>query len=192
MSKSIKGSETEKNLLISFAGEGQARNRYTFWSSKAKKEGFVQISKIFALTADQEKEHAERFFKFLEGGELEITATYPAGLIGSTLENLQQGVLNEHEEGEVMYPKFAQIAEAEGFKEIADVWRNVSVAERAHEKRYMELAQNMMKGLVFKRNAPITWQCSNCGFIMTGEQPPEKCPSCDHDKGYFELMMHNW
>ena len=132
MTKSIKGSETEKNLLISFAGEGQARNRYTFWASKAKKEGFVQISKIFALTADQEKEHAERFFKFLEGGELEITATYPAGLIGSTLENLQQGVLNEHEEGEVMYPKFAQIAEAEGFQEIANVWRNVSVAERAH------------------------------------------------------------
>ena len=192
MIKSIKGSETEKNLLISFAGEGQARNRYTFWASKAKKEGLIQISNIFTLTANQEKEHAERFFKFLEGGELEITAIYPAGIIGSTLENLQQATLNEHEEGEIMYPKFAQIAEEEGFSEIAQVWRNVSVAERAHEKRYMELAENMIKGLVFKRNAPITWQCSNCGFVINAQEPPEKCPSCDHDKGYFELMMHNW
>ncbi|MBE6450005.1 MAG: rubrerythrin family protein [Alphaproteobacteria bacterium] len=192
MKKSIKGTETEKNLLISFAGEGQARNRYTFWASKAKKEGYVQISNIFTLTANQEKEHAERFFKFLEGGELKIEATYPAGIIASTLENLQQAAQNEREEGDLMYPAFADIADKEGFHEIATVWRNVSIAERAHEKRYMELADNLRKGSVFHRPTDVIWQCSNCGYTMQGENPPERCPSCDHEKAYFELMMHNW
>ncbi|MBP5535064.1 MAG: rubrerythrin family protein [Alphaproteobacteria bacterium] len=192
MTKSIKGTQTERNLLISFAGEGQARNRYTFWASQAKKEGFVQISNIFTLTANQEKEHAERFFKFLEGGDVEIGATYPAGLIRSTLENLREAAQNEHEEGEILYPAFASIAEKEGFSEIAAVWRAVSVSEKGHEKRYMELADNIFKGTVFKRAEKVVWQCSNCGYIMTGEEPPEKCPSCDHEKGYFEVMMHNW
>ena len=192
MTKSIKGTQTEKNLLISFAGEGQARNRYTFWASQAKKEGFVQISNIFTLTANQEKEHAERFFKFLEGGDVEIGATYPAGLIRSTLENLREAAQNEHEEGEILYPAFASIAQKEGFPEIAAVWRAVSISEKGHEKRYMELADNIFKGTVFKRTEKVVWQCSNCGYIMTGEEPPEKCPSCDHEKGYFEIMMHNW
>ena len=192
MTKSIKGTQTERNLLISFAGEGQARNRYTFWASQAKKEGFVQISNIFTLTAAQEKEHAERFFKFLEGGDVEIEATYPAGVIRSTLENLREAAQNEHEEGEVLYPAFALTAEKEGFSEIAAVWRAVSVSEKGHEKRYMELADNIFKGDVFKRKSAVVWQCSNCGYIMTGEEPPEKCPSCDHEKGYFEIMMHNW
>ncbi len=192
MTKSIKGTQTEKNLLASFAGEGQARNRYTYWASKAKKEGYVQISNIFTLTANQEKEHAERFFKFLEGGAVEITGTYPAGVIGTTLENLQEAVQNEHEEGDILYPAFAETAEAEGFPEIAAVWRNVCIAERAHEKRYRELAENIIKNQVFKRKEPVVWQCANCGYIMTGEEPPEKCPSCNHEKAYFELMMHNW
>ncbi|MBO5997961.1 MAG: rubrerythrin family protein [Alphaproteobacteria bacterium] len=192
MVKSIKGSETEKNLLISFAGEGQARNRYTFWASQAKKDGFVQISNIFTLTANQEKEHAERFFKFLRGGDVEITATYPAGVIRSTLENLREAVQNEHEEGEILYPAFAAKAEEEGFPEIAAVWRAVSVSEKGHEKRYMELADNIFKGTVFKRTPTTVWQCSNCGYIMTGTEPPEKCPSCDHEKAYFEIVMHNW
>ena len=192
MTKSIKGTQTERNLLISFAGEGQARNRYTFWASQAKKEGFVQISNIFTLTANQEKEHAERFFKFLEGGDVEIGATYPAGLIRSTLENLREATQNEHEEGEILYPAFASIAQKEGFPEIAAVWRAVSISEKGHEKRYMELADNIFKGTVFKRGEKVVWQCSNCGYIVTGEEPPEKCPSCDHEKGYFEIMMHNW
>jgi rubrerythrin len=192
MTKSIKGTETEKNLLISLAGEGQARNRYTFWASQAKKEGFIQISNIFTLTANQEKEHAERFFKFLTGGELEITATYPAGKISSTLENLQQAVWNEHEEAEIMYPAFAQIAQEEGFNEIADMWRFISVAERAHENRYAELAENVLNDKVFKREEPVLWQCSNCGYVLNSKEAPEKCPSCQHDKAYFELMMHNW
>lgn len=192
MKKSIKNTQTEKNLLISFAGEGQARNRYTFWASQAKKEGYIQISNIFTLTANQEKEHAERFFKFLEGGDVEIKAVYSAGVIRSTLENLREAVQNEHEEGEILYPSFALIAEKEGFPEIAAVWRAISVSEKGHKKRYMELADNIFKEIVFKRKTGAIWQCSNCGYIMTGEEPPEKCPSCDHDRGYFEIMMHNW
>ncbi len=189
---SIKGTQTEKNLLASFAGEGQARNRYTYWASVAKKEGYHQISYIFELTANQEKEHAERFFKFLEGGEVEIQGTFPAGVIGTTLENLQKAAQNEHEEGDELYPRFAEIAQEEGFPEIAALWRSVSIAERAHEKRYLELANNIITGKVFKREENVVWQCRNCGYIMTGKEPPQKCPSCDHAQGYFELMMKNW
>ncbi len=189
---SIKGTQTEKNLLASFAGEGQARNRYTYWASVAKKEGYHQISYIFELTANQEKEHAERFFKFLEGGEVEIQGTFPAGVIGTTLENLQEAAQNEHEEGDELYPRFAEIAQEEGFPEIAALWRSVSIAERAHEKRYLELANNIITGKVFKREENVVWQCRNCGYIMTGKEPPQKCPSCDHAQGYFELMMKNW
>ncbi len=192
MTKSVKGTETEKNLLKAFAGEGQVRNRYTLWASKAKKEGYVQISNIFTLTANQEKEHAERFFKFLEGGELEISASFPAGVIASTLENLQEATQNEHEEGDILYPAFAETADEEGFPEIARVFRSISIAERAHEKRYMELADNLIKGRVFKRTPAVVWQCSNCGYVMTGEEPPEKCPSCDHPQAYFEKIMQNW
>ena len=189
---SIKGTQTEKNLLASFAGEGQARNRYTYWASVAKKEGYHQISYIFELTANQEKEHAERFFKFLEGGEVEIQGTFPAGVIGTALENLQEAAQNEHEEGDELYPRFAEIAQEEGFPEIAALWRSVSIAERAHEKRYLELANNIITGKVFKREENVVWQCRNCGYIMTGKEPPQKCPSCDHAQGYFELMMKNW
>ncbi len=189
---SIRGTQTEKNLLASFAGEGQARNRYTYWASVAKKEGYHQISYIFELTANQEKEHAERFFKFLEGGEVEIQGTFPAGVIGTTLENLQEAAQNEHEEGDELYPRFAEIAQEEGFPEIAALWRSVSIAERAHEKRYLELANNIITGKVFKREENVVWQCRNCGYIMTGKEPPQKCPSCDHAQGYFELMMKNW
>ena len=190
--KSIKGTQTEKNLLISFAGEGQARNRYTFWASQAKKDGFVQISNIFILTANQEKEHAERFFKFLTGGDVTITSTFPAGVIENTLHNLQEAAQNEHEEGEVLYPSFAKIAEEEGFHEIADVWRCVSVAEKGHEQRYLELANNIIEDAVFKRKEAVMWQCSNCGYLLLAKEAPLKCPSCDHARDYFELKMQNW
>ena len=190
--KSIKGTQTEKNLLISFAGEGQARNRYTFWASQAKKDGFVQISNIFTLTANQEKEHAERFFKFLTGGDVTITSTFPAGVIENTLHNLQEAAQNEHEEGEVLYPSFAKIAEEEGFREIADVWRCVSVAEKGHEQRYLELANNIIEDAVFKRKEAVMWQCSNCGYLLLAKEAPLKCPSCNHARDYFELKMQNW
>ena len=190
---SIKGTKTEKNLLASFAGEGQARNRYTFWASKARKEGYEQIAAIFELTANQEKEHAERFFKFLEGGDVEAKGIWPAGVIASTLENLEQAARGEHEEGEVLYPKVAAIAEEEGFDLIARTFLSISVAERAHEKRYQELAENILGHRVFERESEETvWQCRNCGYIHIGRKAPEKCPSCDHAKAYFELKMHNW
>ena len=190
--KLLKGTRTEKNLLYSFAGEGQARNRYTFWASQAKKDGFVPISNIFTLTANQEKEHAERFFKFLQGGEVEITGIFPAGVIHDTLHNLQEAAQNEHEEGEVLYPSFADIADEEGFHEIADVWRFVSVAEKGHEMRYLELAGNIIDDVVFKRKEAVMWQCSNCGYLILAKEPPPKCPSCDHARDYFELQMKNW
>ena len=190
--KSLKGTQTEKNLLLSFAGEGQARNRYTFWASRAKKDGFIQISNIFTLTANQKKEHAERFFKFLQGGEVEISGTFPAGVIHDTLHNLQEAARNEHEEAEVLYPSFADIADDEGFHEIADVWRFISVSEKGHELRYLELAGNIIDDIVFKRKEAVMWQCSNCGYLILAKEPPNKCPSCDHAKDYFELQMKNW
>ena len=190
--KSIKGTKTEQNLVTAFAGESQARNRYTYFAGQAKKEGYVQISMIFEETANQEKEHAKRLFKFLEGGEIEIQASFPAGVIGSTLENLKAAAAGENYEQEKMYPEFARIAEEEGFLEIAAVFRAIAVAEKQHEKRFKELAENIEKGRVFKREEQVVWRCLNCGYIHSGSEPPETCPACDHPQGYFELLGENW
>jgi len=190
--KSIKGTQTEKNLLTAFAGESQARNRYTYFASKAKKEGYVQISHIFQETADQEKEHAKRLFKFLEGGEVEIQASYPAGVIGSTLENLQEAAAGEHYEHTEMYPSFAETAEKEGFQEIACVFRAIAVAEKQHEKRYKALAENIKENRVFKRDEEVVWRCRNCGYLHKGKEAPEECPACAHKKAHFELLCENW
>ncbi|MCD6413845.1 MAG: rubrerythrin family protein [Elusimicrobia bacterium] len=190
--KILKGTKTEKNLLAAFAGESQARNRYTFFASKAKKEGFVQIFNIFSETADNEKEHAKRLFKFLEGGEVEITAGFPAGIIGSTLENLRGSAAGENYEWTKMYPEFAKIADEEGFPEVAAVMRSIAVAEKQHEKRYLALAENIEKGRVFKREKTVKWRCSNCGYIHEGPEPPDECPACAHPKAYYELLCENW
>ena len=189
---SIKGTKTEKNLLTAFAGESQARNRYTYFASQAKKEGYVQIAAIFQETADQEKEHTKRLFKFLEGGEVEITASFPAGVIGSTLENLKASAEGEHYEYETMYPEFAKIAREEGFEEIATVFEAIAVAEKQHEKRYKDLAANIEAGRVFKRDEEVVWRCRNCGYVHKGSEPPETCPACAHPKAYFELLGENW
>lgn len=190
--KCIKGSQTEKNLMAAFAGEGQARMRYTFWASQAKKEGYEQIADIFRLTADQEKEHAERFFKFLEGGECVVEGTYPAGVIGTTLDNLTEAAAGEHHEAEDLYPSFAKTADEEGYPEVAAAFRAIIVAERNHEQRYLDLAENIKEGRVFKRNKETVWQCRNCGYTYVGEEPPEMCPACLHAKAYYELKMNNW
>jgi rubrerythrin len=189
---SLKGSQTEKNLLGSFAGESQARNRYTYFASKAKKDGYVQIADIFAETADQEKEHAKRFFKFLEGGEVEIVAAFPAGVIGTTLENLNAAAAGEHFEHTELYPGFAKIAREEGFEAIAMVWDMISVAEKQHEKRYRELAGNIEAGRVFKREQEVVWRCRNCGYLHAGLEAPQMCPACAHPQSHFELLGENW
>jgi rubrerythrin len=188
----VKGSKTEKNLLTAFAGESQARNRYTYFSSQARNEGFIQISQIFAETADQEKEHAKRLFKFLEGGEVEIAASFPAGMIGTTLENLNAAAEGEHYEHTEMYPEFAETALKEGFNEIADVFTAIAVAEKQHEKRYLGFAENIKAGKVFKREKPVVWRCMNCGYLHEGMEPPAKCPACAHPQAYFELLCVNW
>ncbi len=172
----LKGSKTEKNLLTSFAGESQARNRYTYFAGQARKDGFVQIAEIFIETADQEKEHAKRFFKFLEGGEIEIACAFPAGVIGTTFENLKAAAAGEHHEHASMYPGFAKIAEDEGFKEVAAAFRAIAVAERQHEKRYLDLAANIEAGRVFTRDTQVTWRCRNCGYLHVGLRAPEVCP----------------
>ncbi len=192
MSKSIKGTQTEKNLLIAFAGEAQARNRYTFFASAARKEGLVQIADIFAETANQEKEHAERFFKFLEGGDVEITESFPAGVIGNTLENLRAAAVGEEHEWSEMYPGFAKVAREEGFPVIAAAFEAISVAEKQHGKRYTDLANNLEAGKVFKRNGKVVWRCRNCGYLHEAEEAPEVCPACLHPKAYFELLGENW
>ncbi len=189
---SIKGTKTEKNLLTAFAGESQARNRYTFFASVAKKEGLVQISKIFEETADQEKEHAKRFFKFLEGGCVEITASYPAGKIGSTLDNLKLSAEGEDEEWQKDYPAFAKIAREEGFEDIANVFEKVSVSEKQHAKRYHALYDNLMAGKVFKKDNVVIWRCLNCGYIHEGTDAPQVCPACNHPQAYFEVLAENW
>ena len=188
----LKGTKTEKNLLTAFAGESQARNRYNYFASAAKKEGYVQVSNIFSETADNEKEHAKRFFKFLQGGDVEITAPFPAGIIGNTKENLRAAAAGENEEYSTLYPEFARIAEEEGFDEIGEVFRAVSVAEKQHEKRYLALLQNIETGKVFKRDAVVKWKCGNCGYIHESTEPPEKCPACDHPQAHFELLAENW
>jgi rubrerythrin len=186
------GTQTEKNLLTAFAGESQARNRYTYWASQAKKEGYDQIAFIFEETANQEKEHAKRFFKFLQGGEVQIAAAFPAGVIGSTLENLKAAAAGEHYEQSEMYPGFAKTAREEGFEDIAKVFEAVAVAEKFHEKRYNDLAANIEAGRVFKRDKPTVWRCRNCGYLHEGEEAPDKCPACAHPKAYFELKGENW
>ena len=190
--KSLKGTQTEKNLLTAFAGESQARNRYTYFASQAKKEGYEQISGIFAETADNEKEHAKRLFKFLEGGEAEVAAAFPAGIIGKTVDNLKASAAGENYEHTTMYPEFAKIADEEGFDDIAAVFRAIAVAEKQHEKRYLALRDNILNNRVFKRDKPIKWRCRNCGYIHEGTEPPEKCPACAHPRAHFALLAENW
>lgn len=191
MEKSVKGTQTEKNLLTSFAGESQARNRYTYFASAAKKEGYEQIAAIFTETADQEKEHAKKMFKHLEGGMVEITACYPAGVIGNTLDNLKAAAAGEHEEWSADYPHFADVAEQEGFPEIAAMYRMISVAEKGHEERYQAFINNIEAGTVFKKEEKVVWQCRNCGFIYEGTEAPESCPACAHPQAYFEVKKTN-
>lgn len=190
--KSLKGTKTEQNLLKAFAGESQARTRYTFFASAARKEGFEQISAIFTETSDQEKEHAELFFKLLEGGEVEIKAKFPAGVIGTTAENLREAAAGEKEEWGELYPEFARVADEEGFPQIAHTFREVAKVEKGHEKRYRKLLDRVEKGEVFKRPEEIHWQCRNCGHIHVGTSAPESCPSCHHPQAYFEEEKTNY
>ena len=189
---SVKGTQTEKNLLTAFAGESQARNRYAFFASQARKAGYMQISAVFTETADNEKEHAKRLFKFLEGGEVEISAGFPAGVIGDTAENLKAAAAGENHEYTTMYPEFARVADEEGLSEIADVMRAIAVAEKQHEKRYLALLDNVKKGRVFKREQPLTWRCRNCGYIHTSAEAPDECPACAHPQAHFELLAENY
>lgn len=188
----IKGTRTEKNLLAAFAGESQARTRYTYFASVAKKEGYEQIAAIFLETADNEKEHAKRFFSYLEGGMVEITASYPAGVVGTTAENLKAAAMGENEEHTKLYPDAAKIAEEEGFKEIAALFRLVATVEKHHEERYLALLKNLQEGKVFKKDTPQKWICRNCGYIHEGKEAPEKCPTCLHPQAYFELLCDNF
>jgi len=188
----LKGSQTEKNLMAAFAGESQARNRYTYFASKAAKECFVQIADIFTETANQEKEHAKRFFNFLEGGMLEITASFPAGVVGTTLENLLAAAAGEYEEHSDLYPGFAKVARSEGFEAVAMLFEKISVAEKQHEKRYRDLAANVQAGKVFKKDKKVTWRCRNCGYVHDGEEAPEMCPACAHPQAHFELLGENY
>lgn len=190
--KSLEGTQTEKNILTAFAGESQARNRYSFFASKAKKEGYEQIHGIFLETADNEKEHAERLFKFLEGGDAEVQASFPAGIIGSTMDNLKAAAGGENYEHTTMYPEFANTADEEGFPEVAETMRAIAGAEKQHEKRYLGLLNNLNKNMVFKRNEIVKWKCRNCGYIHEGTEPPEECPACAHPKSYYELLSENW
>jgi rubrerythrin len=189
---SIKGTETEKNLLKSFAGESQASNRYSYAAAVAKKEGYVQIADIFEETARQEQQHAKRFFKFLEGGDLEITACYPAGRIGTTVENLKAAAMGENEEWTDLYPAFAAIAKNEGFSAIATAWESIAIAEKQHENRFNGLLSNVENGRVFQREEAVTWRCRNCGYLHTGPRAPELCAACIHPQAHFELLGENW
>ena len=189
---SVKGTRTEQNLLKAFAGESQARNRYTYFASKAKKEGYDQIAAIFEETANQEKEHAKRFFSFLEGGELEITAAFPAGVVGTTQENLKAAAAGENFEHTDLYPGFAKVAREEGFEAVAMVFDAVCVAEKQHEKRYLDLAANIDAGRVFKRGESTVWRCRNCGYLHEGDEAPQMCPACAHPQAYYELLGENY
>jgi rubrerythrin len=188
----LKGSQTEKNLLAAFAGESQARTRYTFFASAAKKEGYEQISSIFQETSDNEKEHAELFFKHLKGGMAEITAAYPAGIIGSTSENLKAAADGEKLEWGTLYPNSAKVAEQEGFKDVAKTFRMVAKVESYHERRYLKLLANVKEGKVFKKDSSLKWKCRNCGYVYEGSEAPEKCPVCEHAKSYFEVWCENY
>lgn len=188
----IKGSQTEKNLLTAFAGESQARNRYTYFASAARKEGYVQIADAFAETAEQEKEHAKRFFKFLEGGEVEVSGSFPAGVIGTTAENLREAAVGENHEWSEMYPGFAEVAREEGFAAIAAVFDSVKVAEAQHESRYLGFLENIEDGTVFAKAEPVKWRCRNCGYVHEGKEAPKSCPACAHPQAHFEILAENW
>lgn len=190
--KDLKGTETEKNVLKAFAGESQARNRYTYFAEQAKKEGYVQISKIFEETADQEKVHAKRFFKLLSGGDVEITATFPAGVIGTTAENLKAASAGENHEWTELYPSFAKVAREEGFENVAKLFEFISVAEKQHDKRYKDLLSNLEGGFVFKKEKPVRWRCLHCGYVHEGTDAPQACPACAHPQSYFEVIGENW
>lgn len=192
MSKSLKGTKTEQNLLKSFAGESQARNRYDFFASAARKEGFEQIANIFAETALQEKEHAKRFFNFLEGGAVEITAAYPAGKIGTTMENLKAAAEGEHEEWTDLYPHFAEVATEEGFTEIATAYKMIAKVEAEHEKRYLKLLQNISEDKVFVKDGKVWWKCLNCGYIYESAKALENCPACLHPKSFMQIKEENY
>lgn len=190
--KKLKGTKTEKNLLASFAGESQARNRYTYFASAAKKEGYEQISAVFLETADNEKEHAKRFFKLLEGGDVEMTAVYPAGVIGTTAENLEEAANGEKLEWSRLYLDAEKTARDEGFEEIAVQFKEIAEVEEEHEKRYRKLLDNLKKGVVFKRDKAVKWHCRNCGYVHEGKEAPEKCPACAHPRSYYELLSENY
>ncbi|MDY6968744.1 MAG: rubrerythrin family protein [Spirochaetota bacterium] len=188
----LKGSKTEKNLMAAFAGESQARNRYTYFASKAKKEGYEQIAAAFLDSAENEKEHAKKEFKFLLGGEVEITDSFPAGIIGDTASNLKAAAEGENYEWTTMYPEFAKIAEEEGFIEIAAVFNAIAKAEKQHEKRYLALLKNLQEGKVFKKDQSVSWKCRNCGYVQDGDCAPNKCPACAHEQAYFEILSENY
>lgn len=190
--KSLKGTRTEKNLLASFAGESQARNRYTYFASVAKKEGYEQISGFFLETADNEKEHAKKFFKFLQGGDVEITAAYPAGVIGTTADNLLAAANGDKHEWTVLYLDAEKTAREEGFDEIADIFKEIAEVEEEHEKRYRKLLKNIKDGTVFKKDKPVKWRCRNCGYVHDGAEAPDKCPACHHPQAYYELLAENY
>jgi rubrerythrin len=188
----LQGTQTEKNILTAFAGESQARNRYSYAASQAKKDGFEQVSAIFTETADQEKEHAKRLFELLEGGEVEVAAAFPAGVIGSTAENLKAAAGGENHEWTEMYPGFAKVAREEGFDAIATIFESIAVAEKQHEKRYLGLLANIEAGAVFKKDKPVVWRCRNCGYLHEGTEAPQLCPACAHPQAHFELLAENW
>ena len=188
----LKGSKTERNILTAFAGESQARNRYTYFAGQARKDGLMQIMDIFEETAGQEKEHAHRLFKLLKGGEVEITGKFPAGVTGPSLQNLKDAAAGEHHEWTTMYPEFAATARNEGFEDIAKIFESIAVAEKQHEKRYLGLAANIEKGTVFKKEKSVAWRCRNCGYLHTGQEAPSPCPACAHPQAYFELLSENW
>ena len=188
----LKGSKTEKNILTAFAGESQARNRYTYFASQAKKDGYIQISKVFEVTANQEKEHAERLFKLLKGGEVEVQAAFPAGVIGTTAENLKASAAGENHEWTDMYPSFAEVAREEGLNSVAAMFKSIAVAEKLHEKRYLGLLSNIEAGTVFKKDTSVAWYCINCGYLHEGKEAPKVCPACDHKQEYYELLCENW
>lgn len=188
----LKGSKTETNLMAAFAGESQARNRYTFFASKAKKDDFVQIADIFEETANQEREHAKRLFKFMTGGEAEITGAFAFGVIGETTDNLKAGAAGENYEWTTMYPQFAATAREEGFNDVADAMEAIAIAEKQHEKRYLALARNIDEGKVFKKDAPVVWRCRNCGYLYEGAEAPPTCPACAHPQAHYEVLGENW
>lgn len=190
--KSLKGSQTEKNVLTSFAGESQARNRYTYFASKAREEGYMQIADVFTETADQEREHAKRFFSFLEGGEATVATSFPSGVIATTAENLEAAASGENHEWTSMYPGFAKTARDEGFDMVAKAFEAVAVAEKQHERRYQGLRKNVVEKRVFKRDSRVVWRCRNCGYLFEGEEAPKVCPACLHPQAYFELLAENW